>query len=233
MNLYNLQHRFLVAWALSAAPFWALADGKGMQGLRHEAQKWLTAQVEQTYAEAIPRVEIGQIDSRLQVGGCENLRFFLPPGARLWGGGSLGVKCTVPSKWTLYLTYQVQLTGPALTATNPLPARHLLGPGDTALVNVPYAQDPGAYLREIPTGATTLRPINARQPLLIHDLVLPDVIQAGAKVLVKVQGKGFSITQEGKALNSARAGGTMQVKMPNGRIVRGRANQHGEVEIAP
>jgi flagella basal body P-ring formation protein FlgA len=211
----------------------AQADSKGMQAIRQEALTWLSGQVAQTYPDSLPRVEIGQIDGRLRLDDCESLRFFLPAGARLWAGGSLGLKCAAPSKWTLYLTYQVNLAGPALAALKPLPARHLLGPGDVALTNVPYVQDPGAYLRDIPPGATTQRPIMASQALLVHDLILPDVIQAGAKVLVKVQGNGFSVAQEGKALNAAKAGGAVKVKMPNGRIVRGRANRDGEVEISP
>jgi flagella basal body P-ring formation protein FlgA len=143
------------------------------------------------------------------------------------------MKCTAPTKWALYLTYQVHLTGPSLTALHPLPARHLLGPGDVTLTNVRYEQDPGSYLREIPAGAVTQRPMNANQPILVYDLILPDVIQAGAKVRVRAQGRGFSVAQEGKALNAAKAGGTVQVKMPTGRIVRGMANQAGEVEIRP
>lgn len=214
-------------------PLSATARGMDMDGMRQEAQSWLTRQVEQAYPDSVSRVEIGQVDSRLRLGNCENLRFFLSSGARLWGGGSLGMKCVSPSTWILYLTYQVQLTGPALVARNPLPARHLLSAGDATLGNVRYEQDPGGYLREIPHGAVTQRSMNASQPILVHDLLLPDVIQAGAKVRVRIQGRGFSVAQEGKALNTAKAGATVQVKMPTGRIVRGMANQTGEVEIRP
>lgn len=216
-----------------AMPCMAWAQAMDMGGLRQEAQAWLARQVEQAYPDAVSRVEIGPVDSRLRMADCENPRFFLSTGARLWGGGSLGMKCLAPATWTLYLTYQVQLTGPALTALHPIPARQLLGPGDATLSQVRYEHDPGSYLREIPPGAVTQRSMNRNQPILVQDLILPDVIQAGAKVRVRVQGKGFSVTQEGKALNTAKAGGTVQVKMPTGRIVRGMANQAGEVEIRP
>lgn len=206
---------------------------KGVQDMREEAKTWLAKQVQRTFPDAEPQVEIGLVDSRLRLGACEDFRFQLASGARLWSGGSLGVQCVAPTQWTLYLTYQVQLSGPALSAAHPLPARHLLGPNDVVPAWVRYASDPGVYVREIPAGAVTQRPMSTNQPILIHDLILPDVVQAGAKVRVKVQGAGFSVAQEGKALNAAKAGGAVQVKMPTGRIVRGTANHAGEVEIRP
>lgn len=211
----------------------AQAEGKPVQAWRQDAGAWLARQVEQAFPDALARVELGPLDSRLRLGPCAEARFFLPAGARLWSGGSLGMKCIAPATWSLYLTYQVQLTGPALTARQPLPARHLLGPEDVTLANVRYEQDPGAYVREVPPGSTTQRPMNAAQPILIHDLILPNVIQAGSKVRVRVQGTGFSVSQEGKALNAAQAGGSVQVKMPTGRIVRGMATPSGDVEIRP
>jgi flagella basal body P-ring formation protein FlgA len=221
---------FLLACLLLAPPWSVQAAPPDM---RPAAQAWLARQVEQAHPDSVSRVEIAPLDSRLRLGACNQYQFFLPPGARLWSGGSLGVKCVTPSKWTLYLNYQVQLTGPGLVAARPLPARHLLEPSDVALANVRYEFDPGGYLREIPHGATTQRPLNANHPVLIHDLVLPDVIRAGSRVRVRVHGQGFSVAQEGKALNAAKAGAPVQVKMPNGRIVRGMANQAGDVEIRP
>lgn len=215
----------------SALP--AHAAGKEMQAMRQDAMGWLLREVEQAYPDSVPQIEIGTVDSRLHLGTCGRLHFFLPAGARLWSGGSMGVKCEKPNKWTLYLTYRVQLTGPALTAQRPLPARHLLGLEDLALNNVRYEQDPGSYLREMPSGASTQRPMSAGQAILVHDLLLPDVIQAGARVRVKVNGEGFSVAQEGKALNAAKPGGSVQVKMPTGRIVRGTATPAGDVEISP
>ncbi|MEW6677085.1 MAG: flagellar basal body P-ring formation chaperone FlgA [Pseudomonadota bacterium] len=201
--------------------------------MRQQATRWLSAQVAQTYPEAEVSVEIGPVDARLRLEACSGFRFFLPGTARLWGGGSVGVKCTGPAGWNLYLSYQVRLRGPALVTQGPLPARHLLADEDLVLAQVRYDQDPGSYLQSLPAGATTLRPLPAGQALLIHDLGLPNVVEAGALVRVRVNGNGFSIAQEGKALNGAKAGASVRVKMPSGRIIRGLATAGGEVEIRP
>lgn len=229
----SIRNSCITLGAILLLPVQVLAHNGNLQALRQEASAWLSKQVAEAYPDSLARVEMGPLDERLRLGPCERLQFFLPVGARLWSSGSLGVKCATPSLWSLFLTYQVQVTGPALLSQRPLPARHLLGMGDVILGNVRYEQDPRSYLRELPSGATTQRPMSSGQPILIQDLVLPDIIQAGARVPVRVQGRGFSITQEGKALNSAKAGSPIQVKMPSGRIVRGVANPAGEVEIRP
>jgi len=224
---------FLLACTLSAAPFPAGAAGMNLAAMRQEAAAWLGHEVAQAYPDAVARVRIGAVDNRLRLGACEELRFFLPAGARLWNGGSMGVKCGAPSVWSLYLTYEVQLSGPALTARQPLPAHHLLSPADVDLSRVRYEQDPGSYLRALPARAATQRPMSAGQAILVYDVLQPDAIRAGSKVRVKVNGRGFSVVQEGKALNAAKVGGPVQVKMPSGRVVRGMATAAGEVEVRP
>lgn len=221
----------LLAAALLAMPPAHAAEAG--DGLRRKAQAWLAAEVARAYPDTQQTVEIGAVDGRLQLPACDAPRFFLPPGSRLWAGGSLGARCEAPKRWSLYLGYEVRLSGPALLSTRPLPARQPIGAGDVQRATVRYAQDPGAYPREIPPKATTLRPIPAGQPIMVFDLALPDVIQAGARVQVRVSGTGFSVAQEGQALNAARAGAPVRVKMPSGRIVRGIASQTGEVDIDP
>ncbi|MBY0267906.1 MAG: flagellar basal body P-ring formation protein FlgA, partial [Burkholderiales bacterium] len=42
---------------------------------------------------------IGPIDART----CAAPEVFLPPGARLWGKSHVGVRCSVPASWTIYV----------------------------------------------------------------------------------------------------------------------------------
>jgi len=206
---------------------------KGLDSLRLEAREWLLDQARQAYPSAQAQVDIGPLDPRLHLAPCSQVRFFLPAGAKLWRPGTLGVKCVGPASWNIYLSYQARLTGPALVSKHALPARHLLSQEDVALVPVPYQQDPGSYPLTLPDGAVNQRPMAAGQAVLIQDLALPDVIRAGSQVRVRAIGAGFSVSQEGKALNAAKAGGEVRVKMPTGRIVRGLATPAGEVEINP
>lgn len=213
---------------------WASQAGEGnIQILRQQAIAWLQQQVQEAYPDTLAQVELGPLDPRLRLAPCEAIQFFLPVGAHLWRNGSLGMKCGAPAPWSLYLTYKIQLHGPALLTQRPLPARYALNTADVLLSTVAYNQDPGSYVHELPAGAMTLRAMQINQPILIQDLVQADIIRAGTQIQVRVHGRGFSVAQEGKALNAAKVGGTVQVKMPSGRIVRGVANSSGEVEIRP
>ncbi len=225
-RLILLLASLLLPWAIQAA------DGN-IQILRQQATNWLQQQVQEAYPDTLAQVELGPLDTRLRLSPCEGIQFFLPVGAHLWRNGSLGMKCNAPVPWSLYLSYRIQLHGPALLTRRPLPARHTLSTADVLQDSVAYSQDPGGYVRELPAGAVTLRSMHINQPILIQDLVQADIIRAGAQVQVKVHGRGFSVTQEGKALNAAKVGGPVQVKMPSGRIVRGVANSSGEVEMRP
>jgi len=211
--------------------FSTLAASKNLEGIRHDARIWLTGEALRVYTGSTPLVQIDRLDERLRLPECADMRFFLPPGSRLFGGGSVGVQCLAPKKWDVYLTYHVALSGPALTALHPLPAGQLLTGADVSLNEVKYEQEPGAYLTRIPANALTRRPIMAGQPVFVFDLRLPDVIQAGALVRFFARSDRFSVSSEGKALNAAKAGEPVQVKMGNGRIVTGHANEHGEVEV--
>lgn len=201
--------------------------------LRAQAGAWLESLAVKTYPATQAKIRIGPVDERLNLPACPEPRFFLPRGGREWGNGSLGVRCEGAVEWSLYLTFESILHGPALVAARPLPARTVPGAGDLELRLLDYQEGPDKYLREIPPGAKLLRPLAAGQPVLLGALDRPDVIRSGQKVRVMVTGSGFSVVHEGTAIGAAAAGDAIKVKMPSGRIVRGVATPEGRVAVSP
>lgn len=181
-------------------------------------------------------VEIGAIDPRLRLPQCRQPVMFLPMGARLYGNGSLGVRCEdTPEPWTLYLTYKISLQGPALVTRWPLAARQAIKAGDLELRVIAYDAPPGDYLRDMALleGAVTARPIPAGQPLTADRIVRSQSVRAGQRVKLWLSGSGFQVTQEGVALNAARAGETVRVRTDSGKLVQGQATADGRVLIRP
>ena len=174
---------FILAFGLVAAESMAAPPRQDFQVLRGQAAAWLEATTRKAYPDTRPQVRMGPVDERLHLPACAEPRFFLPHGARLWGNGSLGVRCEAPSPWSLYITYQASLRGMALVATRPLPARTVPGPGDVELRPVDFQQDPQRYLREIPHGAMLRHPLAGGQPLILGVVEQPDIIRAGRDVL--------------------------------------------------
>lgn len=201
--------------------------------LRVQAVAWLEQQAMTAYPGVNVEASVGNIDTRLRLPACTDPRFFLPGNAQLWGRGSLGVRCEAPNKWSIYMTYQSRLIGPALVATRPIAAREQAQSGDIELRQIEYTQSPDLYPREMPANARLNRPVAAGQPIVIGWFSLPTVIQSGRKVRLQSRTPTFTVSQEGTALNTAAPGELVRVKTPGGRIVQGTANQDGTVEVRP
>ncbi len=216
-----------------AVPAQAAGARQNFQSLRAQAGAWLEAQAQKQHPEAKVRVRMGPVDERLNLPACAEPRFFLPSGVDLFGNGSVGAKCEGASEWSLYMTFESRMQGPALVARRSMPARSVPDAGDLELRVLEYRQVPGMYPRELPPGAQLLRPIAAGQPVLLSDLRQPDVIRSGQKVRVTVAGSGFDVSQEGTALGNAAHGQRVKVKMPSGRIIQGVATREGNVAVDP
>jgi flagella basal body P-ring formation protein FlgA len=69
--------------------------------------------------------------------------------------------------------------------------------------------------------------------VLAESLSRPPAINAGQRVRIVARGAGFSVTQEGNALNTAAVGEPVRAKLRSGRIVHGVAQDDGSVLVQP
>jgi flagella basal body P-ring formation protein FlgA len=176
---------------------------------------------------------IGVIDNRSPLPACAAPEVFLPPGARLWGRGHVGVRCSAPSAWTIYVPVTVQVQGSYLVAARPLPPGHALTGADVAAASGDLAQLPAGVAQDTAQvlGRHTAAPLAAGQPLRADLLRAPVVIQQGQSVKLVARGRGFEVTAEGRALAQAQLGQVVQVRGPSGQTVHGIARHDAVVEI--
>lgn len=175
---------------------------------------------------------VGAIDARLALPVCATLTVFTPPGARLWGRSSVGVRCANPA-WMIYVPVTVQVTGSYLVAARPLPSGQTLtdndfnaATGDLTQLPAGIVQDPAQAL-----GRTLIGGLAAGQAVRTDMLRAPAVIQQGQNVRLVAKGRGFEVTAEGKALTQGLLGQVVQVRSPSGQTVSGIARTGGIVEI--
>lgn len=197
------------------------------------ASTWLKAQTSRAYPDVDIGTKVAPLDERLRFPACEAIEFSLPGGSRLWGRGSLGIRCSAPKPWSLYLNFEQTLRGPALIARRPLEINQTLNETDLDLRQIQYDHAPTQYPGTIAPGVQLQRRLAAGQAVTLDALVMPEVIKAGQNVILHAQGNGFKVTQEGKALASARAGERVRVKTSSGRIINGTATQDGQVQVTP
>jgi flagella basal body P-ring formation protein FlgA len=223
---------FFAQWAATTA---VAGPIQNLQILRQLGNDWLEQQAALAWPAVRARARTSAIDERLRLAACRELQFSLPPGARLGKTGSVKVHCTAPARWSLYLGFQMQLSGPALIARRDLPARTILGAADLEMRTIDYEKPPSAYLSDLrlALGGRANRRIPAGQPLLAEGLSRPPAVNAGQHVRIVVRGAGFSIDEEGSALNTAAVGEPVRVKIRSGRIVHGLAQDDGSVLVQP
>ena len=175
----------------------------------------------------------GVVDPRLALPACGALEVFMPPGAKLWGNSSVGVRCGAPTPWTLYVSVTVRVSGPYVAATRIVAAGHTLTQGDVTLVQGDLTQLAPSVVTDLSQaiGTVTNAPLAPGQALRADALrVVPAVVQ-GQTVRLVSRGPGFQVSAEGKALVNAAAGQLAQARTASGQTVSGVARPDGSIEI--
>lgn len=155
-------------------------------------------------------------------------------GARLWGRGSVGVRCVDGAHWNILVPVTVRAWGPALVASAALAAGSPVGPAEAAEQEVELTREPPGLLRDVAQvqGRTLTRSVVPGQPLRADMFRAALVVQAGDAVRLRIVSAGFQVTAGGQALAPAAEGQPVRVRTELGRIVTGVAREGRVVELA-
>lgn len=224
--------RATVAGLLSGLATLAVAQTAAVQDqatrIAEQSQAWL----DQAVAAARPTgsaplrmvVQVGALDSRLNLAPCGQVEPYLPPGVRLWGKTRIGLRCVDGlARWNVFLPVQVQAFGQTWVMRSDVAAGQALVLDDAVLAEVDWAQENASVLADpqIWVGQTATRALRTGQTLR-HGMVKPSqVFQAGSMVRIVAQGPGFTVTSDGQALSAGVVGEMARVRIDNGRILSG------------
>lgn len=178
-------------------------------------------------------ISVSEIDRRIALPACTALEAFLPPGGQLLGNSSVGVRCTGPKPWTLFVPVHVKVSASMLIASRPLQQGQVLHAEDLAsqsgeLTHAGILTDPAQAV-----GKVLKFGIGAGQVLKQDMLRAPYAVTQGQAVQLHVEGEGFMIHSEGQALGNAAEGQRVQVRTSSGQVVSGVARTGGVVEVRP
>ncbi|MDR0379084.1 MAG: flagellar basal body P-ring formation protein FlgA [Candidatus Accumulibacter sp.] len=177
---------------------------------------------------------ITPLDTRTRLARCDAYEPFQPAGAASWGKTTVGVRCLGPASWTLYVQVRIGVETPYLVAARPLMAGQIIGESDFVVRNGDLGTLPASVLVDAgqALGRTVRFGVAAGQPLRGDQLIVPWAVRQGQTVKTISRGAGFSVSNEGRALNNAQEGQVVQVKTPTGQTVSGIARTGGVVEIS-
>lgn len=177
--------------------------------------------------------QVGEIDRRIMLPECARLEAFLPAGSQLIGKTAVGVRCNAQNGWSIFVPVQIRVSLNLLVSARQLPAGHLLQEQDIVAQTTETTKSVGFTDPAQVVGKVLRYGITAGQVLREDMLRLPYAVTQGQTVQIATQGSGFSIRNEGVALNNAVDGQPVQVRVGGGRVIGGIARNGGLVEVAP
>lgn len=199
-----------------------------------QVTKLVTAFIQQQTASMSGKVsyQVDKLDPRIVLSPCARLEAFLPAGSQLIGKTSVGVRCTDKNGWSILVPAVIRINQKLLTSARQLPPGHVLQAQDIATQSVEISRATGFTDPAQVTGKVLRYGIAAGQILRDDMLRQPYSVTQGQVVQISVHGTGFSVRNEGVALNNASEGQTVQVRVASGRVISGTA-RNGTVEASP
>jgi len=219
----------LSALAADAATQW-----QGHAAIRSTAQSFMDAFISSQH-QGRSTVKLGQLDSRLRLKVCTSpLEAFMPPGGRIMGNTTVGVRCPDDGGWNIYVSARVDVFGPVLIARQPLARGVAVQDSDLELVernlaNLPY----GYYTDSQPiAGMLVKRTIAAATVITPQMLQAPKLVKRGQRVTVIAESGALNIRSVGKALGDGKAGDTISVRAEGSqRVVDGVVVSRGVIKV--
>lgn len=232
MNRYRKVLLLMLTLLLWLQAF-ALEPGARQQ---HAALQQAAEQFLHTQAAGLPgttSISVGAIDPRLNLPACVAPQAFLPTGSRAWGKTTIGVRCTAPVSWTVYIPATVRVHGDYVVAAAPLAQGQSISANDLAKAKGDLTTLPAGVITDAgqAVGRTLSISLPAGAPLRHDMLRAQQAIQQGQMVRVTSTGPGFRVSAEARALNNANDGQVAQARTASGQVISGVARMGGIIEV--
>lgn len=220
---------WLCLLGLVCAP--ALAAMQDHAALRATAETFVRAQTQSIPGQV--SLTVHDLDARTRLPACADLQAFLPPGARLMGKTSVGVRCNGTPEWRVFLQAEIRIRAERLVIARPLPQGHLLTAADFT-VQPGELEQPGILTEAAQAEGRTLKFALGAGQVLRQDMLRPQyVVRQGQAVKMVVRGAGYTVSGSGTALNDAERGGALRVKAASGQVIATTAGEDGSAEVSP
>ena len=177
----------------------------------------------------------GYLDPRLQLPRCNALLDpYLRPGTKASGRIIVGVRCTGPKPWKVYLPVHVAVMENILVTRRSLPRNHQLQPEDVEISSRDVSGLAGGYVSQTnEIVGHRLKHAVARGVIITPALLqIEVVIRRGQSVTLIVHHESLDIRMSGKALMDGAANQRIKVEnIGSGRVVEGLVRSAEQVEV--
>lgn len=238
---FNAAHRrltslllplLLITLAITTFPAYAAnANHQDLGKLQKLAEQYLRTQTAGLPGEI--QVSVDAFDARLNLAVCPTPQAFMPNGSRAWGKTTVGVRCTAPIPWTVYVAAQVRIIGEYVAAAAPLAQGQVIDASDITTLKGDLTTLPAGVITnpQQAIGRTASKTLPLGTPLRDDSMRSKQAIRAGQSIRLVSSGPGFSISSEGRAIGSLNEGQVGRARAANGETVSGVARAGGILEV--
>ena len=177
--------------------------------------------------------EVQEVDRRISLPECRRLKAFLPAGSKLIGKTAVGVRCSEARGWSITVPVYIRVSFNLLISARALPLGHTISEEDIATQTTETTLSGGITDASQVIGKVLRHGITAGQILRETMMRAPYSVIQGHAVQLIVHGNGFSIRNEGTAMNNASEGEAVKIRTSSGRSLGGIAGANGVVEFKP
>ena len=180
-------------------------------------------------------VEVFPLDQRVTLPKCDTpVRVLEDRNQSVLGRVNIGMRCTTPEPWTIYLRGRVTSFVNIPVLNGPINRSELVSEGDIIFQEMEIDTDLRGVVvdpKKI-VGKIAARNLIANEPLRQSDLQSPQLISRGQSVNITSKAGGLIVTMKGKALGNAKAGDRLWVQnQSSNKRVQGEVTPEGEVLI--
>ncbi|MCB1737653.1 MAG: flagellar basal body P-ring formation protein FlgA [Gammaproteobacteria bacterium] len=197
--------------------------------LQNMAEDFAYEQARNLDAERI-EVRASPLDRRLKLAQCtDGLETFQPSGSHFPGRGTVGVRCEAPSRWTVYVSVDMEVYTPVVVARDFLRKGQLVSADDLELKSTDIADLSSGYFldRDQVLGMEVARDVKPGKVLKPSQIRKRKLVHRGDRVSLVVIEGGLQVSSMGEAKGDGAKGDRVLV-----RNLRSKKEVEGVVEEA-
>lgn len=182
------------------------------------------------------RIEIGQLDNRLQLTRCAHPPTAqLAPGARLEGRTTINVRCSDPVSWSLFVPVHIERHLPVVVLERPIARQQVIRPDDVRLERQAVSDLTNGYFTETDAvvGMASRRRLMPGQILTSAHVTQHRIVERGQEVTLFSARPGLVVRMKGIALEDGHEGARIRVRNSSSkRVIEGYVEPSGAVRVA-
>lgn len=182
-----------------------------------------------------PQIIVDALDNRLRLQECgQPLQAFSNTVSNTLGNRTVGVRCSSPTEWTVYVPVKVKVLQPVVVAARPLVANETLSQADIKLELMDIGELRQGYIQstEMVLGQQLKYPLSMGMALPPRGLKQEKVIRRGEQIILVASAGSMEVRMNGTAMADASVGEKVKVKNSSSkRVVEGVVHAPGIVKV--